>query len=182
MTRIRPALIKAAVLLFGLVFATGFRCYAQPTEYQIKAAFIYNFARFVEWPAEAFASTNSPMVIGVLGKNVFEDSLERTIDGKAIKGHPLQFKAFNSPEEATNCHVLFISTSEKNRLPKILARLQGTSILTVTENTDTFTANGGMINLVIVEDKVRFQINNDAAKKSGLIISSKLLSLAVNSP
>ncbi|HTR41116.1 MAG TPA: YfiR family protein [Pseudomonadales bacterium] len=182
MTRIRPALIKAAVLLLGLVFATGFRCHAQPTEYQIKAAFIYNFARFVEWPAEAFASTNSPMVIGVLGKNVFEDSLQRTINGKVIKGHPLQFKAFNSPEEATNCHVLFISTSEKNRMPKILAQLQGTSILTVTENTDTFTASGGMINLVIVEDKVRFQINNDAAKKSGLIISSKLLSLAVNSP
>jgi hypothetical protein len=180
--RMGPAWIKAAVLLFSLIFPIGFRCHAQPTEYQIKAAFIYNFARFVEWPSAAFADTNSPMVIGVLGKNVFEDNLERIISGKAIKGHPLQFKAFNSAEEAAHCQVLFISTSEKNRMPKILARLQGTSILTVSENTDTFISDGGMINLVIVEDKVRFQINNDAAKKAGLIISSKLLSLAVNTP
>lgn len=182
MMRIGPALIKAAVLLLSLVLATGFRCHAQPTEYQIKAAFIYNFALFVEWPPAAFAETNSPMVIGVLGKNVFGDSLEQTINGKAIKGHPLQFKAFTSMAEATNCQVLFISTSEKSRLSKILALLQGTSTLTVTENTDDFIGNGGMINLVIVGNKVRFQINNQAAKKVGLIISSKLLSLAINSP
>jgi hypothetical protein len=178
--RMRPAWIKA-VLLFSLIFAIGFRCHAQPTEYQIKAAFIYNFARFVEWPAQAFADTNSPMIIGVLGENVFGDSLEQAINGKAIKGHPLQFKAFNSAEEATRCQVLFISTSEKNHLSKILARLQGTSVLTVSE-TDNFINDGGMINLVIVNDKVRFQINNDAAKKAGVIISSKLLRLAANSP
>ncbi len=182
MIRIRPALIKASGLLFSLVFLIGFHCHALPTEYQIKAAFIYNFARFVEWPSAAFTNSNSPMIIGVFGENVFGDNLERTISGNEINCHPLQFKMFNSVEEATNCHVLFIGTSEKNRMPKILARLQGTAVLTVSENTDTFIANGGMINLVIVEDKVRFRINNDAAKKSGLIISSKLLSLAVNSP
>lgn len=180
--RIRPALIKAAVLLLSLVLGTGFHCHAQPTEYQIKAAFIYNFALFVEWPSRSFAETNSPMTIGVLGKNVFGDSLEQAVSGKAIKGHPLRFKAYSSMAEATNCQVLFISTSEKGRLSKILARLQGTSTLTVTENTDDFIGDGGMINLVIVDNKVRFQINNDAAKKAGLIISSKLLSLAINSP
>lgn len=182
MTRIGPALIKAAVLLFSLVLATGFRCHAQPTEYQIKAAFIYNFARFVDWPPGAFAQKNSPMVIGVLGKNDFGDSLGQTINGKAIKGHPLQFNVFDSVAEVTNCQVLFISTSEKSRLTKILAHLQGTSTLTVTENTDDFIGDGGMINLLIVDNKVRFQINNQAAQKAGLIISSKLLSLAINSP
>jgi len=179
---IRSALIKTLVLLVGLVFTIEFHCHAQPTEYQIKAAFIYNFARFVEWPSQTFADTNSPMVIGVLGENVFGNDLELTISGKAIKGHPLQFKTFDSVADATNCQILFISTSEKTQLSKILVQLQGTSILTVSENTDDFIGAGGMINLRIVDDKVRFEINNEAARKSGLIISSKLLRLAMNSP
>jgi hypothetical protein len=176
------ALVKTVILLFSLIFFfIGFKCEAQspPSEYQIKAAFIYNFARFIEWPTQAFADTTSPMVIGVLGENVFGDSLKQSIENKSIKGHPLQFKQFGSVEEATNCHVLFISASEKSRYSKILTQFKGTSVLTVSE-ADSFISDGGMINLVIVEDKVRFQINNDAAKKSGLIISSKLLSLAVN--
>jgi hypothetical protein len=180
--KLRPAFIKAVILLFSLIFLIGFRCHAQPTEYQIKAAFIYNFARFVEWPPEAFANPHSPMIIGVLGENVFGDSLEQSINGKVINGHPLQFEAFDSEAEVTNCQVLFISASEKNRLSKILAQLQGRSILTVGEKADDFISDGGMIYLLIVEDKVRFEINNEAAKKSGLIISSKLLRLAVNSP
>ena len=180
--KLRPASIKAVILLFSLIFAIGFRCRAQPTEYQIKAAFIYNFARFVEWPPEAFSNKNSPMIIGVLGENVFGDSLEQSINGKVINGHPLQFEVFNSAAQVTNCQVLFISASEKSRLSKILAQLQDRSILTVGEKADNFISDGGMIYLLIVEDKVRFEINNEAAKKSGLIISSKLLRLAVNSP
>lgn len=179
----KHAALAITVALF-LVFATGFRCCAQaspPTEYQIKAAFIYNFARFTDWPDHAFADANSPMVIGVLGKNVFGDNLAQIINGKVIKGHPLLFKEFDSPDEATNCQVLFISSSEQNHLSKIIGRLQDASILTVSE-TDDFISNGGMINLVIMDDKIRFQINNDAAKKAGLTISSKLLSLAVNNP
>ncbi len=119
------------------------------------------------------------MVIGVLGENVFGDNLKQAINGKAIKGHPLQFKQFDTAEEVTNCHILFISASEKNRYSRILAQFKGTSVLTVSE-ADGFIGDGGMINLRIVEDKVRFEINDDAAKKSGLIISSKLLSLAIN--
>lgn len=177
----RHASIKVIVLSFSLVFAIGFKCHAQPTEYQIKAAFIYNFARFVDWPTQAFADATSPMTIGLLGKNVFGDDLQQVINGKAIKGHPLQFKQFNSMPDATNCQVLFISSSEKSHFSRILARLQGTSVLTVSE-TDGFIEGGGMINLKIVDQKVRFEINNDAAKKAGLTISSKLLSLALNSP
>src|ERR1700748_2574193 len=97
------ALIKTAILLFSLIFSIGFKCEAQssPSEYQIKAAFIYNFARFIEWPTQAFADTSSPMVIGILGENVFGDNLKQAIDGKTIKGHPLQFKQFDSAEEVT---------------------------------------------------------------------------------
>ena len=174
------ALTKTVILLLSLLLA-GFMCQAQspPSEYQIKAAFIYNFARFVEWPTQTFAAANSPMIVGVLGKNDFGDNLAQIINGKEIRGHPLQFEEFKSVADATHCQVLFISKSEKSDFPKIISQLQGASILTVSE-TDNFINAGGMINLVIVEDKVRFQINNDAAKKAGLTISSKLLSLAVN--
>jgi hypothetical protein len=182
MTKIRPALLKALMLLCSLIFAIGFKCRAQPTEYQIKAAFIYNFARFVEWPPAAFADTNSPMIIGVLGQNVFGNVLAQTISGKTVKGHPLEFEVFKSAAEATKCHVLFISSSEKTRLSKILAQLQSSNILTVGDEMDNFITDGGMINLRIVDDKVRFEINNEAAKKADLIISSKLLRLAINTP
>jgi YfiR/HmsC-like len=178
----RHAFIKIIVLSFSLVFTIGFKCHAQPTEYQIKAAFIYNFARFVDWPTQAFADANSPLTVGVLGKNVFGDTLQRAISGKTINGHSLQFKQFDSVPDPTNCQVLFISSSEKSHFSKILDQLQGTCVLTISENTDSFIGDGGMINLVIVDDKVRFEINNAAAQKAGLTISSKLLSLAVNSP
>ena len=151
---------------------------AQPTEYQIKAAFLYNFAKFVDWPPSKDSSANSPIVIGVLGVNVFHDDLVNILRGKMINQHPLQLRLFQSEAEATNCRILFISPSEKDHCQKILRELNGSSILTVSE-TDHFIDAGGVINFVIVGKNVRFQINNEAAKKAGLTISSKLLSLAV---
>ncbi len=162
------------------MFVLGFAGFAQnrpPSEYQIKAAFLYNFAKFVEWPPRAFAGPQAPIIVGVLGKNTFGDDLERTIRDKTVNNHPLEFKAFHSATEATNCHILFISASEKDHLPKILKSLRGASVLTVSE-TDRFIETGGMINFVIEDSKIRFQINDDAAKQAGLTISSKLLSLA----
>jgi hypothetical protein len=149
-----------------------------PTEYQIKAAFIYNFARFVEWPSKAFAGAKSPMVIGVLGDNPFHEDLERTLHAKSIDDHPLVVKQFRSPMEATNCQILFISNSEKAHLPQILEGLKGASILTLGEM-DHFTERGGMINFVAEGTKIRFQINNDAAANAGLRVSSKLLALSL---
>lgn len=178
----RKCAITVVILLFSVIFTVGFYCRAQnsqPTEYQIKAAFIYNFARFVDWPTQAFADASSPLIIGVLGKNDFGSSLAQTINGKSIHGHPLEFKLFPSLAQAANCQVLFISASEKNHLSKIISTLGSASILTVSE-TDDFIAQGGMINLRIVDDKVRFEINNSAAKSAGLTVSSKLLTLATN--
>jgi len=152
---------------------------APPTEYQIKAAFLFNFARFVQWPPKAFAGATSPMIVGVLGENPFHDDLELTLRDKTVDDHPLVVKKLDSPTEATNCHILFISTSEKARLPKIINGLKGASVLTVGE-TDQFTENGGMINFVLQGSKIRFQINNDAAASAGLKISSKLLALAMH--
>jgi len=168
-------------LLMSLWFLPGFRCPAQtasPSEYQIKAAFLFNFAKFVDWPSTAAVAPGAPIFIGVLGENVFHDDLGTVLHGKNINGHPLELKLFESAEAATNCQILFISPSEKSHYEKILADLHGASILTVSE-TDDFIPAGGVINFVIIGKNVRFQINNEAAKKAGLTISSKLLSLAV---
>ena len=166
------------VVALSLVFASSCPAQTAPTEYQIKAAFLFNFAKFVDWPVPADPSSNAPIVIGVLGENVFQDDLAAAINGKTINNHPLQFRQFRSALETTNCQILFISPSEKSRFARIIGELHNASILTVSE-TDHFIEDGGMINFVIVEKRVRFQINNDAAKKAGLTISSKLLSLAV---
>jgi hypothetical protein len=150
---------------------------SQPTEYQIKAAFLFNFAKFVEWPAAAFSGATSPLVIGILGQNPFHDDLARTIRNKTIDEHPLLIKEFRAPAEATNCHVLFVCTSEKRQLPEVLQALKGASVLTVGEM-DRFTETGGMINFFLEGTKIRFQINKDAAASAGLKISAKLMSLA----
>ena len=184
----RRAPVALFILLFSLLFGPGFKCPAQnsaPTEYQeyqIKAAFIFNFAKFVEWPPQAFAKDTSPIVIGVLGVNVFGDNLEQALRNKSIHHRPLLYQEFHSVAEVTNCQVLFIGVSEKKRYAKILGALRGMSVLTVSESDqDQFIDAGGMINFVIQDNRIHFQVNNEAAKSAGLIINSKLLDLAVPS-
>jgi hypothetical protein len=148
--------------------------------YKIKAALLFNFAKFVEWPAEAFADKTSPWVIGVFaqkGQNPFENHLEQTIRGKKVNDRPLRVKECYSVTEATSCHILFICSSETERLPEIIDGLRDTHVLTVGE-ADDFIKTGGMIRFV-TQDKIRFEINDEAAKKVGLKISSKLLSYAI---
>jgi hypothetical protein len=177
---VRKSFLSLGLIWMLLAGGAGRAQESQPTEYQLKAAFLFNFAKFVQWPPTAFEGVASPIVVGVLGENPFHDDLARTIRNKTIDEHPLVIKEFRSPSEATNCHILFISTSEKNRLPEILKGLKGTSVLTVGEM-EHFTESGGMINFVLVGKKIRFQINNDEATKAGLKISSKLMSLALHS-
>jgi hypothetical protein len=152
---------------------------SQPSEYQIKAAFIFNFARLIEWPQTAFPEPTSPLVIGVLGDNPFHEDLQKTLRDKAVDKHPLIIKEFKSLGEATNCHILFISNSEKPRLAQVLEGVKRTSVLTVGEM-ERFTENGGMINFIREGTKIRFRINHETAADAGLKISSKLLSLALN--
>ena len=151
---------------------------SRPTEYQIKAACIFHFAEFVRWPPSAFTASNSFMVIGILGENPFHDDLAQMLQNKTVDDHPLMVKEIRSLSEATNCHILFISSSEKARLPEILKNLKGTSVLTVSEM-DHFTESGGMINFVLEKAKIRFEINNEAATSAGLKISSKLMLVAI---
>jgi hypothetical protein len=147
-----------------------------PNEYQVKMAFLFNFARFVEWPTDAFAEAGSPIILGILGDDPFGSSLD-TIRGKTINGRKLIINKFKDVEDIRACHILFISNSEKNRLPRILTFLRQSKILTVGD-TKKFTLKGGVINFIIENNKVGFEINVDAGKRAGLRISSKLLSLA----
>jgi len=149
----------------------------RPAEYQVKAAFLFNFTKFVEWPRRAFASQTSPLVIGILGENPFHDDLGRMIQNKTVDGHPLEIRLLNSAQQATNCHILFISAPQSQQLQETLKALRGNPILTVGE-TERFTEVGGMINFFLEGTKIRFQINNEAATRAGLKISSKLMSLA----
>jgi len=178
--RFRATLI-ACLSLALLLPADASAQESQPSEYQVKAAFLFNFAKFVEWPSESFPNVTSPMVIGILGDNPFGSDLEQTIQNKTINNRPLVVKLLHSLIEATNCHILFISNSENKRLPEIIQTLRGTAVLTVGE-TGQFIETGGIINFVQEASKIRFQINDDAAKTARLKISSKLLSLAVRSP
>lgn len=171
--------LRVAVVLFCLLFAIQVFAQEPAQEYQIKAAFLFNFAKFVQWPSEAFARSNSPIVIGVLGQNVFGDYLEDTIRDKTVQNRPFIIKEFKSAEEAVHCHILFVSASMKDSLPAILDKLNNASVLTVSD-TDQFIKAGGMVNFIIENNKIRFQINDEAAKKAGLKISSKLLSLAAH--
>lgn len=148
----------------------------QPSEYQVKAALIFAFVKYVEWPAASFTKAQSPLCIGVLGDNPFGPDLEQTVHGKILNSRPLVVKQCQTLEEARQCHVLFIGTSENKRLQEIFDGLRGAHVLTVGE-TENFIKSGGMINFFREGNKFRFEINDAAAKKAELKIDSKLLGL-----
>jgi hypothetical protein len=149
---------------------------AKPGEYDIKAAFLYNFLKYVEFPAQAFPAGSSTLTIGVLGKDPFGDSLN-SLKSKTIQGRTLVIKRYTDIKDIGDANVLFISTSEKGRLKSILEMLKNAPVLTVGE-TSGFAKNGGMINFTSENNYVRFEVNPDAAERARLKISSQLLRLA----
>lgn len=146
-------------------------------EFQLKAVYLVKFLDFVDWPPSAFAQTNSPIVIGVLGTDHFGKSLEEASDGDVVKAHHVVVRRLNSIKEAADVQVLFIDSSESSRLRSIMPELEGKDILTVSD-IDTFCQRGGIVGFVTENKKVRFRINVNAAKRADLQISSKLLELA----
>jgi hypothetical protein len=168
------------LLLAGWLVAGPRRAHAQAApskEYQIKAACLLNFARFIQWPAAAFAEPAAPVVVGVLGDDPFGDALEQTFRDESVEGRPFVIKRSRQVEELRNCHMLFVSRSEKDRVPGILAALSTARIATVSE-IDGFASRGGILNFYVESGKIRFEINADAAGHNGLTISSQLLKRA----
>jgi hypothetical protein len=171
-------LISLILLLVSETSRTG---YAQPgdgfQEYQVKAAFLYNFAKFVEWPHGVFGKADDPIVIGIIGEDPFGTDLETTIQDKTAQNRLLYIKRSSTIDETKSCHILFICESEENRLAAYLKKISKMPILTISDIRE-FSKQGGMVTLVTEKEKVRFEVNLDAAQEAGLKISSQLLKLA----
>jgi len=146
------------------------------TTEEVKAAFLLNFAKFVEWPPEALVG-GSPLAIGVLGGDGIADVLRDMVRGKSIGTHPMTVKRINGSEDLAAFHMVFIGQSEKSRLPDILRRVERANVLTVSD-VDRFCELGGIIALTLEQNHVRFEVSLHAAERAHLKISSKLLSLA----
>jgi hypothetical protein len=168
-----------AVMACMLSCAAACRAIAEgpSREYAVKAAFIFNFAQFVEWPADAFVDSSSPVVIGIVGDDPFQGALEKAVAGKTAGGRPFSIRHLAASDDLKSCHMLFLAPSESGKTTEILHKVQGKSILTVGE-TDQFPNSGGVIRFFIDDNKVRFEINQDAAESARLKISSKLMKLA----
>ncbi|MBI5386747.1 MAG: YfiR family protein [Verrucomicrobia bacterium] len=147
-------------------------------EHRIKAAYLLNFTRFVTWPGRAFLNAGAPLTIGVAGQNPFGSVLQQIIEGEKVNGRPIVIREFAPGEDLTQCHVLFIPRAESSRVPAILASLRDAPVLTVSE-TEDFLEQNGMINFLVQDKKVRFEIGQKAAEQAGLVLSSRLLKLAV---
>jgi hypothetical protein len=152
--------------------------FAGPTpEYQVKAAFLFNFSRFVSWPPQAFSSENAAIVIAVLGRDPFGSDLDAIVSGEHVNGHPLLVRRYRDLSEIGGCHILFIDRSESAELPQILRTLRGRAILTVSD-IEGSAQSGVMINLVTEDHHIRMHVNLAATRVSGLTVSSQLLQLA----
>lgn len=169
---LRWRLATAVVLLFSGAWTDA--ADPSPGEYEVKAALLRNFVQFIDWPSQSFAQSDSPLEVGVLGEDPFGSLLERIFEGESFDGHAVIVLRSDHLEDLVRCHLLFISTSEKERLSEILSRLDQQSVVTVGE-TDGFARRGGVINFYIEDNKVRFEINITVAEQKNLKISSQLL-------
>ena len=150
------------------------RALAGPSEYQVKAVFLFNFTQFVDWPPQAFPGPDAPFVIGVLGQDPFGPQLDEAVRGETVNRRPLVIERYRSVAEIRDCNILFIGSTESGHLDEILAALKGRSILTVGD-ADPGGQRGVMIRLVNENNRIRLRIDVAAAKAGNLTISSKLL-------
>jgi hypothetical protein len=150
---------------------------AAPGEYQLKAAFLFNFAKFIDWPATSFATPQSPFTICILGTDPFRRAMDDALRGKTVGDRAVAVERSRDLADARHCQIVFVSSSEKRRVREILGSLRSTNALVVGE-TEGFAEAGASVQFTIEDDRVRFLINTDAAARAGLKVSSKLLSLA----
>lgn len=175
-----PALIWCTLAAF---LSAGAAHAQQSVEYKIKAAYLLNFAKFVEWPTNRFPSATSPITVGVLGKDPFGADLDRIMAGRLIEGRKFEIIRAAEPEASLVCHIVFVSSSERRRSPQIIESLHKANVLTVGEH-EQFLQQGGIIRFFLHNDPlrsestVRFEINPAAAQQAGVRISSKLLHIA----
>ena len=173
MVSVRWRALKPLVLL-AILLNTATAQFA--SEYQVKAAFLFNFAKFVEWPADAFTTADAPLQICVLGQDPFGNEFE-AIENKRVSGRRLKVVHPSGVPQAKACQIIFVASSEKQRVREILHSLRAASVLTVGD-TLGFARMGGMINFVLEENRVRFEINVKASERARLKLSARLLTVA----
>jgi hypothetical protein len=164
---------------FGMALAATFLVAArgQIDEYQVKARFLCNFARYVEWPSESFRAANDPIVICTLGHDSFGGALDQAVNGNQVEGRRFLVRPVSGIPPDLHCHILFVPSSERKRFRSMAGSLEDSAILTVGE-IQGFPDDGGVINFRLEDSRVRFEINLEAAGRAHLRISSRLLSLA----
>ena len=182
-----PAGFPRSARAGGWLVLAGFFCLGQlvargaeepvSKEYQLKAAYLYNFTKFVEWPAPRFADELSPLIIGVLGRNPFGDELDKIVRGRTVNGRAIRVLVITTTEEMRTAHVLFVPAGEETRPEFAAAVVQHLALLTAGES-GAFTHGGGVITFTQADDKLRFTINLTSAERAGLKISAQLLKLA----
>jgi hypothetical protein len=184
---LQSAWTKAARSVFVLVLIVA--CASPPvnsqtlslTEEQIKAGFLFNFTKFVEWPSDRFADSMAPIVLGIVGETAVAKLLADVAVGKSVNGRPVVVKQLKEGQELKTCHIVFVSDSEEKRVHQVLEILKGTSTLTVGE-TPGFIQAGGMINFFTEENKVRLEMNLEAASHVRVKISAKVIAVARLTP
>ena len=178
--------VGTLIVVISLLTAMALGCHAEglessdSSEYLIKAGFIYNFAKLVEWPATAFAQPDSPIVIGILGDDPFGATLDRIVADKKINGRGFAVKRLKwtrDLKDLRDCNILFVSSSEKEHIDSVVDAMKWLPILTIGD-APGFARRGGIMNFTLEDNKIRFEVNVEAAKHADLTISSRLLTLA----
>ena len=167
--------VIACWLFFGS--SKAFSQQAENAEYPVKLAFLYNFTKFVEWPADSYSDPGAPLLMCIVGHDPFNQELEGELRTRTVGDHPVQIRSLRPNDKLSICHIVFVPVTEKEQADRIVKGLKGSRTLTVGES-EGFAVSGGIINLTVDGNKVHFEINRIAAERAGLKISSKLLSIA----
>jgi hypothetical protein len=167
----RPIGVAVVAMLLA---STGAGYAAPPTEYQVKAVFLYNFAQFVQWPAAAFSTPDEPFGICVYGEDPFGAHLDDTVRGESAHGHPMVVRRTGRVEDMQGCHILFLGDTGEDALRTVLPAIEGQPILTVADADET-SRRGVMIRFVPANKRIRLRIDLDATRTSQLTLSSNLL-------
>src|SRR6267154_647572 len=178
--RSRCSFLQFLTVIIALVFFTTTGLLAQqakPSEYQVKAAYLYNFGRFIKWPTGVAAGKGDSFPVCVLGRDPFGPILDSTLAGEALDGKPVVIRRIVKPQDGVDCRILFVSSTEEHHLKEILAAIDQTGVLTVSD-IPGFSRRGGIIQFVAEGDRVRFEINLASAESAKLVMSSELLKVA----
>ena len=168
---------KLVIVLAALILALPCRADAPTREYLVKAAFLYNFTQFVQWPDSAFASKDAPFVVATFGDDPFNGALEQAMSGKSAQNHSVVVKHFGSVDAMDTCQMLFVPTTQDANLKPLFDKLGNKPVLAVGESDDFMSAGGG-IRFYIDANRIRFEIDPDPISADGLKVSAKLLKLA----